>query len=112
MPRGVIAAGVRALRHLGERGPLSAAVGPGAGRCCYEVGAEVQATFAGYPEEVRPGANLDLPAIARLALERAGVGEVHDIGLCTICSDPARLFSHRRDRGVTGRQAGVAWLLR
>jgi copper oxidase (laccase) domain-containing protein len=23
--------------------------------------------------------------------------------------DPERFFSHRRDRGVTGRQAGVAW---
>ncbi|MGZ4314003.1 MAG: laccase domain-containing protein [Solirubrobacteraceae bacterium] len=27
-----------------------------------------------------------------------------------MCSDPSLLFSHRRDRGVTGRQAGVAWL--
>jgi copper oxidase (laccase) domain-containing protein len=23
--------------------------------------------------------------------------------------DPERFFSHRRDRGVTGRQAGLAW---
>jgi copper oxidase (laccase) domain-containing protein len=38
------------------------------------------------------------------------VAAVADIGICTICADPALLFSHRRDRGVTGRQAGVAWL--
>ena len=31
--------------------------------------------------------------------------EVHDVGLCTICDE--RFFSHRRDQGVTGRQAGV-----
>jgi copper oxidase (laccase) domain-containing protein len=35
---------------------------------------------------------------------------VHAIGLCTICADQSLFFSHRRDRGVTGRQAGLAWL--
>jgi hypothetical protein len=35
---------------------------------------------------------------------------VHEIGFCTICSDRELFFSHRRDAGVTGRQAGVAWL--
>jgi polyphenol oxidase len=34
---------------------------------------------------------------------------VHDSRLCTICSDRALFFSHRRDGGVTGRQAGIAW---
>ena len=34
---------------------------------------------------------------------------VHDVGLCTICADPGLFFSHRRDGGVTGRQAGVVW---
>ena len=38
----------------------------------------------------------------------AGVVEVHDVGLCTMC-DPERFFSHRRDGGLTGRQAGVVW---
>jgi copper oxidase (laccase) domain-containing protein len=59
---------------------------------------------------VRRGRNLDLKAIARDHLERAGVSVVHDVGLCTICSDETLFFSHRRDRGVTGRQAGIAWL--
>ncbi len=55
--------------------------------------------------------NLDLPAIAASSVcSRPGCAEVHDIGLCTICSDPKLFFSHRRDAGVTGRQAGVAWL--
>ena len=42
-------------------------------------------------------------------LEAAGVATVHDVGLCTMCADPGLFFSHRRDGGVTGRQAGVVW---
>ena len=34
---------------------------------------------------------------------------VHDTGLCTICAGEELFFSHRRDGGVTGRQAGVVW---
>ena len=64
------------------------------------------------PEQVAAlgtgGRTVDLKAIARDRLEAAGVVEVHDCGLCTIC-DAGRFFSHRRDRGVTGRQAGLAW---
>jgi len=107
---GVVAEGVRALRELGVAGPLEAAIGPGAGGCCYEVGEEVQAQFAAYGDEVRCGRNLDLKAIARKDLVGAGVAAVHDVDLCTICSDESLFFSHRRDRGITGRQAGVAWL--
>ncbi len=107
---GILQRGVQALRALGASGPLAAAIGPGAGPCCYEVGEEVHAAFAGHTADVHRGRHLDLPAIARESLRRAGVEQVHDIGLCTICSDPALLFSHRRENGVTGRQAGVAWL--
>ncbi len=107
---GIVAGGVRAIRDLGAAGPLEAAIGPGAGGCCYEVGEEVHEAFAGYGERVRHGRNLDLKAIARDQLEAAGVGTVHDVELCTICSDGSLFFSHRRDRGVTGRQAGLVWL--
>jgi purine-nucleoside/S-methyl-5'-thioadenosine phosphorylase / adenosine deaminase len=119
---GVIAEGVRALRELGAGGPMAAAIGPGAGPCCYEVGEEVHAAFSrqkdqghqghhpGHQGHQGHGRNLDLKAIARAQLEQAGVDTVHDVGLCTICSDPSLLFSHRRDRGITGRQGGLAWL--
>ena len=66
--------------------------------------------FADFGDRARRGRNLDLKTIAREQLERAGVEQVYDVGLCTICSDPSLFFSHRRDRGVTGRQAGLAWL--
>jgi polyphenol oxidase len=106
---GVIAAGVAAVRELGGDGELSAAIGPGAGPCCYETGEEVHAAFAGIGV-AHHGRNLDLKAVARHQLHAAGVAHVADIRLCTICSDPELLFSHRRDQGITGRQAGVAWL--
>jgi polyphenol oxidase len=107
---GVVWEGASAVRELGSRGPLLAAIGPGAGPCCYEVGEEVRAAFASHGSQVRRGSNLDLKAIARLELERAGVTRVHDVELCTICSDPSLFYSHRRDHGITGRQAGIAWL--
>jgi YfiH family protein len=106
---GVIGTGVQTLRELGGDGPLSAAIGPGAGPCCYEVGAEVRGAFAELPSAHR-GKNLDLKAIAHHQLASAGVATIQDIDVCTICADPRLLFSHRRDHGVTGRQAGVAWL--
>jgi purine-nucleoside/S-methyl-5'-thioadenosine phosphorylase / adenosine deaminase len=93
---GVLEAGVEAT------GAVCAAIGPGIGPCCYEVGDDVRAVF-GTSERT-----LDLKAIARARLEAAGVCDIHDCGLCTSC-DAERFFSHRRDRGVTGRQAGLAW---
>lgn len=107
---GIVAAGVRALRAAGAGERFVAAIGPGAGGCCYEVGDDVHAAFADYGGAVRHGQNLDLKAIARADLEAAGADEVHDIGLCTLCAEAGLFFSHRRDRGVTGRQAGLAWL--
>jgi copper oxidase (laccase) domain-containing protein len=106
---GIVEEGVRALRELAGEARIAAAIGPGAGPCCYEVGSEVHAAFADHAEAHR-GRNLDLKAIARAELERAGVQTVHDVALCTICSDPSLFYSHRRDHGITGRQAGIAWL--
>jgi copper oxidase (laccase) domain-containing protein len=98
---GVIDAGVRALRALSPDAPFQAAIGPGAGPCCYEVGEEVHAHFG------TGGPTLDLKGIANEQLQKAGARRVHDVGLCTMCR-PELFFSHRRDRGVTGRQAGIA----
>jgi purine-nucleoside/S-methyl-5'-thioadenosine phosphorylase / adenosine deaminase len=100
---------VRALRELGADGRIAAAIGPGAGVCCYEAGDEVHAAFAPYGPGARRGRHADLKAVARAQLGAAGVDEVHDVGLCSMCTDPGLFFSHRRDGGATGRQAGVAW---
>lgn len=106
---GVVAAGVAAVRELAPGTEPAAAIGPGAGRCCYEVGEEIHAAFAHHGPHVRHGARLDLKAIAARELERAGVRVIHDADLCTIC-DEELFFSHRRDGGRTGRQGGAAWL--
>jgi len=106
---GVLAEGVRALHELGDEGELHAAIGPGAGACCYETGPEVHAAFESYGPRARRGANADLKLVARRQLERAGVTAVHDVGLCTLCTEPGLFFSHRRDGSTTGRQAGVVW---
>jgi polyphenol oxidase len=116
-PRGV------AMVHAGWRGlaggilaagaggveATAAAIGPGIGPCCYEVGGEVLEEFAGLGEGVAVGRMLDLPEAARRLLAEAGVEEVVSAGLCTSCEEEL-FFSHRRDRGRTGRQAGIAWI--
>lgn len=106
---GIVAEGVAALRELGATGALTAALGPCARACCYEVGEEVQAQFAGIPVARVGVRKLDLPAIAYRQLNDAGVDTVHDTGLCTICAGDELFFSHRRDDGITGRQAGIVW---
>jgi YfiH family protein len=96
----------RALASFEE--PPAAAVGPGIGRCCYEVGEEVLAEFADL-EGVADGRMLDLRMVVRRKLEAAGVERIEDVDLCTSCRADL-FFSHRRDNGVTGRQGGLAWL--
>jgi purine-nucleoside/S-methyl-5'-thioadenosine phosphorylase / adenosine deaminase len=92
----------RALEAFEE--PPAAAIGPGIGRCCYEVGPEVLDRFAGL--EGAEDAMLDLRAVARRRLEAGGVERTEEVDLCTSCR-PDLFFSHRRDRGLTGRQAGL-----
>jgi hypothetical protein len=99
---GIVARGAAAV------GATQAAIGPGIGRCCYEVGDEVLAAFGGLGAGVADGRMLDLPEVARRLLRESGVGEIDSAGLCTCC-DPVRFYSHRRD-GDPGRQAGIAWL--
>jgi YfiH family protein len=87
----------------------AAAIGPGIGPDCYEVGEEVLAAFADLGDRITEGRMLDLPEVARRRLAEAGVEQVQSAELCTSCEEDL-FFSHRRDRGRTGRQAGVAWL--
>lgn len=102
-----LAAGLlaRAAEGVGAR---AAAIGPGIGACCYEVGEEVLARFRDL-DGVAYGRKLDLAAAARAHLERAGVAEVEASGLCTSCNREL-FFSHRRDGERTGRQAGLVWM--
>ena len=130
LPVAVRGPGGTAMLHCGWRGlaggivakgaavvgATSAAIGPGIGACCYEVGPEVLAAFAGLGEGVadpsgtNPGhARLDLTEVARRLLREAGVERIESADLCTSCN-PELFFSHRRDAGTTGRQGSLAWL--
>jgi copper oxidase (laccase) domain-containing protein len=86
----------------------AAAIGPGIGPCCYEVGGEVLEALAPLGDGIADGRRLDLAEVARRALARAGVQEVEASELCVSCESEL-FFSHRRDGGVTGRQAGIVW---
>ena len=109
LDEGVIAEAVTALRELGG-GVITAAIGPAAGACCYEVGDDLHRRFKAHCQDFRQGRNLDLKAIARVQLMEAGVARIYDTEICTICADPELTFSYRRDGAETGRQAVVAWL--
>jgi YfiH family protein len=97
-----------ALERFDGEQPPAAAVGPGIGQCCFEVGEEVLEQFAGH-DGVADGRMLDLRKVIAQKLDRGGVERVEHVDHCTSCR-PDLYFSHRRDHGVTGRQAGLAVL--
>ena len=122
LPVAIAGGGTVAMLHCGWRGlaggliakaaeridAQGAAVGPGIGQCCYEVGDEVLTAFGAY-DGVADGRMLNLRAIAEQQLRAAGIDQVEHVDYCTSCH-PELFFSHRRDNGVTGRQGGMAWL--
>jgi polyphenol oxidase len=93
----------RAIERFDET--PEAAVGPGIGGCCYEVGPEVLEAFADL-HGVASGRMLDLRSVIAGKLAAAGVTRVQHLDRCTSCH-PELYFSHRRDGGITGRQAGL-----
>lgn len=108
--RGLLAGVVPgAVAALGGR-HIAAAIGPGIGPCCYEVGEEVTAPVrAAFGFGLVREGRLDLPGAVERALLSAGCTRVDRLDECTACN-PERYFSHRRDAGVTGRQGAVAFV--
>jgi copper oxidase (laccase) domain-containing protein len=89
-----------------EAGDLLAALGPGIGPCCYEVGDELKASFP--PQFFRDGPrgrrHLDVRAANRAQLLEAGLRRehIHSVDHCTRCR--ADLYhSYRRDGKAAGR---------
>ena len=96
-----------------------AAIGPSIGACCYEVGEEVRTAFSGQAGVVAESGErwrLDLWEANRRQLVAAGVSasRVTVIGECTACSRDEMgrrmYFSHRAEKGLTGRMLGVIGL--
>ncbi len=108
------AAGIaqRAVEAMGARfgtkpEALMAAIGPGIGNCCFEVGPEVAAQFG------REGrVHIDLAEENRKQLTEAGVtpGRIYASNLCTMCG-AGEFHSFRRDREAAGRMYSFAGLL-
>ena len=114
--------GIAAMRvEYGSRPEdLVAAVGPSIGACCYAVGDEVQhafeAEFAHGGELlgiVNGEIRLDLWEANRRQLLEAGIAaeKISVVRECSGCSvddvGRRRYFSHRMDKGVTGRMMSV-----
>jgi YfiH family protein len=116
--RGVIAQVVqhalRELRRLHDA-PILAAVGPCIGAEAFEVGVEVLQQFTnvfGSDAPVSGNSNgkgyVDLRRAVRIQLIAGGVAEnrIDTTDRCTY-RDADEFFSHRRDKGLTGRMAGL-----
>jgi hypothetical protein len=95
----------RAVQAMRERfgtlpADLHAAIGPGIGPCCYEVGPEVAAQFGAQGKTC-----IDLPAANRRQLIEAGVtpGRIYASNLCTMCRADD-FHSFRREGQAAGRQ--------
>jgi YfiH family protein len=86
---------------------IFAAIGPGIGACCYEVGAEVARLFG-----LEEAGRIDLAAANRRQLLDTGVEEQHIdvLGGCTFC-DSARFYSFRREKDQAGRMISYIGLV-
>ncbi len=119
--RKIVVSALDAMRTAYGTSPADcrAVIGPCIRRCCFEVDAPVAEAMASaladwnaYATTTRPGHwQMDLPAINRTLLIRSGVaGEnIEDLGLCSSCRSDL-FFSHRRDKGRTGRMMNFIML--
>lgn len=106
--RGAAAGVVTRLRGdmtASGHGPGWAAVGPGIGPCCFEVGSEVAAEFQGHVHQTTWGTtSVDLPAAVAGQLQGL---EIWRSESCTLHED--RWLSHR-ENATPQRMATVGWL--
>ena len=106
---------VRTIEEMGRKfssrpQDLHAAIGPGIGKCCYEVGPEVGAQFREYDpalSDIARPVHLDLSEINRQQLAGGGVppSQIYVAGICTLCDRDFHSF--RRDKQHAGRMFSV-----
>jgi hypothetical protein len=105
----------KTLRALFARGAkperIRAAIGPGIGVCCYEVGEEVADAVPArwrakllHHETAAARPSLDLRAWIEMQLLDCGIADanIEHMDRCTSC-DNGVFFSHRAERGQCGR---------
>jgi len=97
---GIVSGTIRemSVRFGTEPAEIFAAIGPGIGECCYQVGADVAEQFG------KQAGHLDLVDLNRRQLMSSGVDSAHVdlLNVCTFC-DVARFHSYRRDKERAGR---------
>jgi len=116
--QGIAARAVEAMEAaFGSKPPdLLVGLGPAIGPCCYTVGDDVAAAM-GYAlpdwhqamQATAQGWRLDLSTANTQQLAAVGVQHIERSDLCTSCHND-RFFSHRAEKGHTGRFATVAYL--
>jgi len=109
--QGIARAAIGAMREKYGTNPTDviAAMGPGIGQCCFEVGPEVAREFAAFDSKLAGATgtcHLDLQAINERQLRGIGVETVFRNELCTVCGGD-RFDSFRRDREQAGRMWAV-----
>lgn len=134
-----LAAGILERALQGFEAKPAAAIGPGIGACCYEVGPEVLSAFEGagaapaasVPSAARAGsapagarshaarpeaAQPSVAPVGHLDLRAIARSKLHAAGVSRIedvnlCTSCREdlFFSHRRDGAGTGRQGALAW---
>ncbi|MFM2653948.1 peptidoglycan editing factor PgeF [Vibrio owensii] len=98
-------------------GEVMAWLGPAIGPQAFEVGEDVLQAFVDFdsqahqaftPRDIEGKWLADMSKLATQRLNKLGVTQVFDSGLCTF-QDKNDFYSYRRD-GVTGRQATFIWI--
>jgi YfiH family protein len=93
---------------------IIAGLGPAIGPCCYQIGAEVVEFLQGSLEDWERAVHhsegntfyLNLWEANRQQLVKAGIREIEASQICTACHTD-EFFSHRAEKGKTGRFAAV-----
>lgn len=113
--QGVVSRAANILLRLGAKpGNLVASLGPCIGSCCFNVdegtASQLAASCPGAEKHIHADNTfrVDLAAINRLQLIQSGLPSSHieHLDACTCCRE-SDFFSHRRDRGKTGRHLAI-----
>ena len=109
-----------AVAHFNsDANKLIAWIGPAISGACYEVDAQLASKFRHIKGAIAASCNegkylLDLPLVAQVQLQQAGVENITQSNLCTY-TDEQRFYSHRRathqNKRTTGRMVSVIGLL-
>jgi YfiH family protein len=101
-----VAAALRSAMDAAGAPAVRAAIGPGIGPCCFEVGDEVASLFAVSLVTTTSWGSTSVDLAGAVYDQLPGL-EVWVAGECTMCDPSYR--SYRRDR-TEHRQVGVVWL--